>query len=278
MTEKFRGRIIPFVRRNPSIIFFISTTILGYFPWVLFGRPIWFIYGMTISGLVLTFVCDGIQGIVLQLRSAINVGSNFRIYLEILVILLIANISTVIFAYLLFRSISSLAFIRTELYKLPVLLVGILLGGPIFEELFGLRGFVLPKLLEKYNSLAASVFIGIYFGLWHLVEFYRPGSSQYAMGLGAMPWFVLTEVGHSVLMTMIYIRTNGNLFISGILFHLLMSTVFVVILTDFATNKQNIIGKINFQYIIIYSIVITAIATLYVIKGRMYYRNEVGHI
>lgn len=45
--------------------------------------------------------------------------------------------------------------IRKETHMIPLLLFAILLGGPIQEEVFGLRGYALPVLM---NSKSASAY------------------------------------------------------------------------------------------------------------------------
>lgn len=121
-------------------------------------------------------------------------------------------------AYLLYGDRPSLAMIRTEPHLIPLLVFFVLVRGPIAEELFGLRGFALPRLLNRYNPLDSSIIVGFYFGAWHLIEFFRPGSSQYASGLGFYPLFIVSEIAHSVMMTWIYLRSQRNLFVAGIFY------------------------------------------------------------
>ena len=40
-------------------------------------------------------------------------------------------------------------------------------SGPIGEEI-GWRGFALPRLLEKYSALSASLILGSVWAIWHL--------------------------------------------------------------------------------------------------------------
>ena len=58
-------------------------------------------------------------------------------------------------SFVLFKDVPEFAMIRKETHMIPLLLFAILLGGPIQEEVFGLRGYVLPVLM---NSKSASAY------------------------------------------------------------------------------------------------------------------------
>jgi len=45
------------------------------------------------------------------------------------------------------------------------------------------RGSMLPRLQARWSALSASVFIGVFEGLFHLPLFFQPGSDQAAAGL-----------------------------------------------------------------------------------------------
>lgn len=86
-----------------------------------------------------------------------------------------------------------------------------LLGGG--QEELGWRGFALPRLLDRFNAVTASLIIGVAWAVWHLPLFALEGSSQfsdpfvpYATGLLALSivftWFY-RGTGRSVLLAMI---------------------------------------------------------------------------
>jgi membrane protease YdiL (CAAX protease family) len=82
------------------------------------------------------------------------------------------------------------------------------LGGSFGEE-FGWRGFALPRLLEIYNPLTATVILGILWALWHLPLFWLAGTSQFSTPL----WIYFIYVtALAVQYTWVFLRTNGNLF------------------------------------------------------------------
>lgn len=64
--------------------------------------------------------------------------------------------------------------------KLSPLMLGIIVGivGGFVEEL-GWSGFVIPRLLKRYNTLTTGVIVGILWGLWHLLQMIWVGISSY---------------------------------------------------------------------------------------------------
>ncbi len=258
------------IKKHPVKIFFLLSTLLGYSQWIFTGKPNWFIYGMLISGLFLTAVLDGKQGILDQLKSATRFKSSLTNYLFVLLLPLAANVATLVLAYLLYGDRPSLAMIRTEPYLIPLLALFVLLGGPIAEELFGLRGFALPRLLNRYNPLVSSIIVGFYFGAWHLIEFFRPGSSQYAIGLGFYPLFIIAEIAQSIMMTWIYLRSWRNLFVAGIFYHLTMNMMVVLFQTDVTFSNLNAFPEINRHYFVIYSLITLGFAIGITLYAKLY--------
>jgi uncharacterized protein len=258
------------VKNHRVKVFFLLSLLLGYSQWILTGKPNWFIYGMLISGLLLTALYEGKAGIMDQLGNAIRFKSSFTNYLYVLLTLLAANIATLALAYILYGDQPSLSMIRNEPLMIIVLILVTLTGGPIAEELFGLRGFALPKLLAQHTPLVSSLIVGFFFGAWHLIEFFRPGSSQYAIGLGFYPLFIVDEIAHSILMTWIYLRSDRNLFVGGIFFHLTMNVYLVLFQTDFSLSNISVFPTINSHYFVIYTLIATVFAVFIAVKTKMY--------
>lgn len=57
-----------------------------------------------------------------------------------------------------------------------------LLAGPLAEE-FGWRGYVQPRLRERFGRGATTALLGVGWGAWHLPMFLLPGTTQHAKGL-----------------------------------------------------------------------------------------------
>jgi membrane protease YdiL (CAAX protease family) len=88
------------------------------------------------------------------------------------------------------------------------------LGGSVQEE-FGWRGYMLCRLLARWNPLTASLVLGSIWGFWHLPLFHIAGVSQSFLPFWA---FMVTTVALSILFTWLYVRTENKLF-SALLFH-----------------------------------------------------------
>lgn len=244
---------------------------LGYAPWIFTGKPNWFIYGMLISGLILTAIFEGKKGIRDQLKSAVRVRSSYKNYLAVISILVLSNLATLLVAFLLFGDQPWLYMFKYEPLGIFILIPFILFGGPIFEELFGLRGFALPKLLEKYSPLRSSIIVGFFFGAWHLIAFFDPRSSQYAIGSTYYPLFVVLEIASSILMTWIYLESDRNLFLGGIFFHLTMNMCDLLFQTDFRLSNMDAVPQINGHYFVIYSMIIIAVSVFVAVKNKMWH-------
>ncbi|MFY9824004.1 MAG: type II CAAX endopeptidase family protein [Thermoanaerobaculia bacterium] len=90
----------------------------------------------------------------------------------------------------------------------------LLLGGPLGEEP-GWRGFLLARLLPRYGPVIAGLVTGAVWFAWHLPLFWLPGSAQAGIPLG---YYAVTLLSYSMVLTWIYVRSNGSVLLC-ILFH-----------------------------------------------------------
>jgi membrane protease YdiL (CAAX protease family) len=93
-------------------------------------------------------------------------------------------------------------------------------------EEYGWRGFALPRLLERFGALGASLILGVLWASWHLPMFFVPGSPQYGSSFFAYLPMVLIL---TILMTLLYIRTGGSV-LACMLFHASLNAAAFVIL------------------------------------------------
>ena len=145
------SKLLTLLKPHQVKLFFLLSALLGYARWIFTGQPKWFIFGMLLSGLLLTALYEGKPGLLRQLKDAVRFKSSLPNYLSVILPLLLANLATLLIAYLLFGDLPSLPMLRTEPLLVVPLAFLILTGGPLAEELFGLRGFALPRLLDKYT-------------------------------------------------------------------------------------------------------------------------------
>jgi uncharacterized protein len=96
----------------------------------------------------------------------------------------------------------------------PLLVLGQLPSSPLLEE-FGWRGFALPLLQGRWNALAASVVLGLVWGVWHL-------PLMVAYGDPLVPYLLLI-VPQTVLMTWVVNSARGSMLLA-MLFHSSLNT------------------------------------------------------
>src|SRR5205814_8871510 len=99
--------------------------------------------------------------------------------------------------------------------QLPVFSVELLLGATVSLVLIFLvnseeiawRGFAMPRLQARHSALAASLFLGVFEGLFHLPYFFRSSSDQAAAGF---PLFMIGVIAGAVIFTWLFNNTRGS--------------------------------------------------------------------
>jgi hypothetical protein len=127
--------------------------------------------------------------------------------------------------------------------------------------------------------MLASLLIGAAWGVWHLPEFFNPVSSQYALGLGFLPAFIVMEIAWSIIMTWLYNKTGGSVLLGGVLFHLMMDVGAASMLTDFTltglfNGEQMPPVDMVLMWLMTAVTAIAAIVLTVVTKGRLGYAPE----
>lgn len=118
---------------------------------------------------------------------------------------------------------------------IPWLLFDLLTNG---EEM-GWRGYVLPRLQARHSALAASLVVGVIWGLWHLPKFLGSGTSSEK----SLVWFVVAHLALAILYTWLYNSTRGSLLLVT-LFHASGNTAGMFLPVSFAVAggvKQNLL-------------------------------------
>ena len=113
---------------------------------------------------------------------------------------------------------------------------------PFLEEL-GWRGYVLDRLLERYNALASSLILGTIWSLWHLPMFFIPGSYQAGLGIGTVAFwlFFLAIVPLSIPITWLFNNTKRST-LAAILFHAMVNfTGELILLSSRADHIYNLL-------------------------------------
>jgi uncharacterized protein len=88
---------------------------------------------------------------------------------------------------------------------IPAFVVILVAGGPLGEEL-GWRGFALDRLQARVGPVAASVLLGLIWGLWHLPLFLDPSQVQSSLPL---PLYLGQTLTTAVIYTWLWNRTGS---------------------------------------------------------------------
>jgi membrane protease YdiL (CAAX protease family) len=157
-----------------------------------------------------------------------------------------------------------------------VLMFLIPITGNIAE--FGFRGYALPVVQEKWGPLWGTLILGTFFGLWILPEFFDSTSPQYAMGgLSFLPFFVLTEIGWSYMMTWAYNKSSHSSLIAGYIFHSAFNFWTVALLVDAEfVNGALVINSLDNTLFKLNGVVIALTAVDFIIatRGRLGYSTS----
>ena len=201
------------------LVFFLVAFGIPWFVWTLMHflevsdstRAALFYFGdfCSVGGFVAAFVASKKDGILTMLRRLVD----FRFpaiwwIIAIAIPFFYMTIAFVLGSYSEIRGLGVIEPSRLLVIFTPTAFV-MFLTGPIGEE-FGWRGFVLPKLLEKFTPFSASVVLGIIWGFWHYPIYADNIFSSFYTGFV----FIVHTIFMSIIMTVIFLNTRGNLLIA----------------------------------------------------------------
>lgn len=119
----------------------------------------------SIAGLVVAWGAGGTTGLRQLLDQALTWRASLRWYLFVFV-----GFPGLVFCIYVPSAFFTDATFTPEFLGVGTIIatfVGILVSVALGEELFGWRGFALPRLLDRWGDLTASVFLGIGWWVWH---------------------------------------------------------------------------------------------------------------
>jgi len=220
--------------RHEVILFFITAI---FFTWLLWvpafliqnhGIPMRLSYNFfitvgtfvpSIAGFFFTYIFGGKTEVYSLLKSLKNMRISVKCLLFIFLVMpAVSAVSCLVF----YISGSTLPQMQFSPWFIPIAFAYILIFmGPLGEEA-GWRGFALKKMLKCLSPLKAAVLLGIIWSFWHLPLFFINGTTQNALtSFGSIPailGYTLYTVMISVLITLVYIMSNGSVF-GSILLH-----------------------------------------------------------
>ena len=150
-----------------------------------------------------------------------------------------------------------------------IVLISFPFGSGLGEEA-GWRGFALPKLLERYSPVTASIILGVLWGFWHtpaLLMTSWEGASQ-----GILLFIYVIPL--TIIMTWIYCKSHGST-IPVMLMHT-GGNIYGSMLTSSLIMETVLVDSPGLDFTILKTIYYTAVAVvlLIVTKGRLGYSGE----
>ncbi len=204
-----------------SIIFLISTFILTWMIW-----SIGFFTDNEIQNFIITIgtFVPSIVGIVILyflsksqfkalLKSAINFKIGIKNYAFIFFTIPIISVLSYIVMIAFKLDVPDISY---TLLEIPIVFIVIMFTmGPVGEE-FGWRGFLLPRLRQKYSIFLSSLIIALIWSLWHLPLFFLDGALQHSFVelygfIVAFSGYMVYTIMLSLFIKIIYQRSKGNL-------------------------------------------------------------------
>jgi membrane protease YdiL (CAAX protease family) len=172
-----------FLKRYQLVIFFVLAFVISWIPWFT-GKGGFYPLGVSIAGLIVASLAGGKAALGDMVRRLFRWRVGLRWCLFALLVPAAIVLTTVGLYVLLGGEAPGFSVLRQPrlmlLFALALLWIG---AGPVGEEIFGWRGYAHPRLQANMGPVWTSVLIGAVWGVWHLPEFFRVGSSQHAMGL-----------------------------------------------------------------------------------------------
>lgn len=110
-------------------------------------------------------------------------------------------------------------------------------SGPLFEEP-GWRGFALPHLQAQMGALRGTLLLGALWSAWHLPQFLVPEWAQENGGLSPtlVVTFLLMVVAIAPVLTWVFNRTNGSLFLAMLAHSSINAALAVFVVATSALN------------------------------------------
>jgi len=269
-----------FIKQNQISIFFVVTLLIGWLPWYT-GRGSIIIAAPSIAALIVAFLADGWKGVLDIFRRLGRWRANWRWYIFILFSPAALYLIAVGVHVLLGGTAPQFPLFRENQQLILMVFIFFLLPwqSSAFLEEIGFRGYALEKLQNKLGPLVGTLILGAFFGAWLLPEFFQPDSFQYSMGgLRFYPWFILTEIGWSILMTWVYNHTNKSSLIAGYLFHTAFNTWSLVLLTNAIPGEPS--PAFDTTLFIVASVVVAlaGVVVLVVTKGKLGFKDDMESV
>lgn len=224
MTQSLRGLL----SRQPLVAFTVLAYGLSWLLWSAAGAmktPSLFLewlggFGPAFAAILLTALLDGREALAALLRRVFAWRIHPLLYLAAVLIPIAGTLMLIALYALVNRDPEALRAAAPWLATLarvsPALLLTLALGWiVVLGEEIGWRGYLLPRLLNNQTDLAASLMVGLVWGLWHLPELWPMNAGRDPVTL---PLFLADIILISILYTWLHANSRGSLLLVS-LFH-----------------------------------------------------------
>lgn len=180
-------------RPSPLVAFFVATFAWSWVLWALATRldlpgalsDVLIVagrFGPTLAAIAVTLVVAGRIGLVGLLASLRRWRAPASLWLTATVGPVMVVLAAIGLAAVFGTPPGEFNDPATAYLVVPAFVVILVVGGPLGEEL-GWRGFALDRLQARVGPVAASVLLGLIWGLWHLPLFLDPSQVQASLPL-----------------------------------------------------------------------------------------------
>ncbi|MBO3095404.1 CPBP family intramembrane metalloprotease [Cellulomonas dongxiuzhuiae] len=282
-----RGGVLDVVRRYPLwsfVVLAVGASWLVWLPMVLgpYGLGIWDIqvpggddgwvlFGMLPGAFVgpigaaffVTAVTEGRAGVRAWLKRLTKWKVNWRWYVGIL----LGTPAALLLASFVAGGGQVQALpVQTLLQYLPFLVFQIFTTGLAEEP--GWRDFALPRAQRRFGALAASLGIGVLWGVWHLPLFLTEWGQVESLHVLRPLTFIAFCILFNVIMTWVFNRTGQSLPMAMLL-HVSINTYASLVISDMFPLIGD--GYDNVQRALLLAAAVGAVVTLVATRGKLGY-------
>jgi membrane protease YdiL (CAAX protease family) len=228
-TTSSTGRTAAFARRYQIPIFYALAFALSWLVWgseiaeqrhlLPFALPDLLAYaGVGLAAFIAAGLADGRAGMLDLVRRMLRWRVGWNWYAAALAVPLAVTLASAGIYRLLGGDVALGRLVSTQ-----DALVYFALALPVFllSEEVAWRGFALPRLEARYSALAASLIVGVLWGIWHTPLFFMATAAQ-----SNAPYlvFVFSTVAQSILFAWVYNNSGGSVLVVALL-HTVTNTV-----------------------------------------------------
>ncbi len=161
--------------------------------------------GPALAAITITYLINGKSGVKNLCQKLIPYKKHWGWYLWLPVITSVITISSFLIGGLSFSNLSNILADSWFILIVHLIVQTLIIG--IGEEL-GWRGWLLPKLTDKYSLAVSILFVIIIWGLWHFPILLKGPAI-------VVPWLFLI-FSASIILTWIWLKVKGNIFVLAI--------------------------------------------------------------